>query len=445
MSRVHFLRLRAAVIYVAAMSCLVCPADPVFGVQVAADSAGACPRFGDCCDAHGGVGCEDFDCCNEVCSLDQDCCSIGWDQECADFALTFCDSTACRSTCPGTGDCCSPHEGTGCFDEFCCDLVCTEESFCCTGEWTDECSALARVLCGDLCEGPQICPTGESCCLSSESAGCDDGACCRLACLEDPSCCNWKWDTICADEASWLCAPLCAVPCPGEGDCCEAHGNGGCSDAACCASVCEIRPSCCDTEWDQTCVELAEASCAELCQSVCPGPGDCCTVHESSGCNDAECCNVVCQAEPFCCFLGWGLDCISAADDLCGGICSVPSTCPGTGDCCTEHETAGCEDKACCERVCVADFNCCGGTWHAGCAALAAELCGHTCGCPNQFADFDGNAQVDLWDFSNFQLCFSGADPASPPGPDCICGDATNNRDVDAIDARAFANVLTGP
>ncbi len=52
---------------------------------------------------------------------------------------------------------------------------------------------------------------------------------------------------------------------PGEcgtgGDCITETLAGGCSDIECCATVCTSFPSCCDTSWDATCIELA----VELC------------------------------------------------------------------------------------------------------------------------------------------------------------------------------------
>ena len=45
----------------------------------------------------------------------------------------------------------------------------------------------------------------------------------------------------------------CCVPAP--------EGVSGCSDADCCAIVCEIDPFCCDEWWDSTCVEAAGINC----------------------------------------------------------------------------------------------------------------------------------------------------------------------------------------
>ena len=53
---------------------------------------------------------------------------------------------------------------------------------------------------------------------------------------------------------------------PAAGDCLEANGTPYCSDGACCDAVCAVDPTCCDIEWDATCVESAT--------TICLGGGD---------------------------------------------------------------------------------------------------------------------------------------------------------------------------
>jgi hypothetical protein len=51
-------------------------------------------------------------------------------------------------------------------------------------------------------------------------------------------------------------------PNPEGGDCyTETPGIGGCSDSACCITVCDFDSYCCDTEWDDTCVANAKELC----------------------------------------------------------------------------------------------------------------------------------------------------------------------------------------
>jgi hypothetical protein len=45
------------------------------------------------------------------------------------------------------------------------------------------------------------------------------------------------------------------------GDCVAVHPTGGCNIVSCCEAVCGFLPSCCDTGWDQTCVDIAIPQC----------------------------------------------------------------------------------------------------------------------------------------------------------------------------------------
>jgi len=49
--------------------------------------------------------------------------------------------------------------------------------------------------------------------------------------------------------------------CGSAGACDVAHATPGCDDVTCCNIVCNLFPSCCDTGWDQTCVDIAIPEC----------------------------------------------------------------------------------------------------------------------------------------------------------------------------------------
>lgn len=404
---------------------------------------GICPGLGDCCDPNGTPGCNDSSCCNLVCNLYPLCCSIGWDQGCADFAGTLCDAEACPAACPGAGDCCQAHDTPSCDDAFCCDLVCTQDAFCCDGVWTQGCADLADILCPDLCLPADPCPGQGDCCLANDTIGCGDQACCETICAEDPFCCTGRWDSICANLADNLCVPLCSGFCPSSGNCCSPHAGGGCDNANCCDAVCSSDPSCCSGEWGPDCVTLAESLCSNTYGGGCPGEESCCETHDSSGCSDAACCNIVCADKSFCCFLDWNFECVGIARDFCGDLCTNPPVCPGAGDCCLTGGTPGCDDVSCCQRVCAENPACCSGAWDATCVTTAGDLCGLTCQCP-LFGDFDANGVIDLADVAWFQRCFTGPD-GGPVAPACTCGDAANNGDIDLVDFKAFHNILQAP
>jgi hypothetical protein len=122
------------------------------------------------------------------------------------------------------------------------------------------------------------------------------------------------------------------VPCPGlVNDCAPGGpmgGSGTCDhpptqpggplDPACddCAEeVCGFDPYCCETEWDDICVdEAAEACGTSNCHDVCDAGapmGDECGTCEGD----------VCAADPYCCDTSWDSYCIDAAVDLCGAPC----------------------------------------------------------------------------------------------------------------------------
>jgi hypothetical protein len=47
---------------------------------------------GDCLLPHGGFGCVNNDCCNDVCGFDSFCCEFGWDSDCVSAAVQLCQS-----------------------------------------------------------------------------------------------------------------------------------------------------------------------------------------------------------------------------------------------------------------------------------------------------------------------------------------------------------------
>lgn len=47
----------------------------------------------------------------------------------------------------------------------------------------------------------------------------------------------------------------------GSGNCFKPHAGGGCEDESCCDLVCGADPTCCGSEWDQACADLAKNLC----------------------------------------------------------------------------------------------------------------------------------------------------------------------------------------
>ncbi len=112
------------------------------------------PGTGDCCIANGTPYCEDEACCEAVCAGDPFCCETSWDSLCANDANDICE--VCEPPAPDS-NCCEGHGGEGCEDEWCEDIVCDIDLGCCF-TWDSGCANLAADFCDDLCE-PGSLPT----------------------------------------------------------------------------------------------------------------------------------------------------------------------------------------------------------------------------------------------------------------------------------------------
>ncbi len=153
---------------------------------------------GDCFADNGSPACDDEECCEAVCAVDQYCCDVTWDDWCAGEAEGLCGGIypACVD---GTGDCFTAHGTAGCDDETCCQSVCLFDPYCCLMEWDDTCVAEANERCGDFL----ICGLStESCLVPHRDPGCSDGDCCREVCSQIPDCCLVEWTPECVDAAN---------------------------------------------------------------------------------------------------------------------------------------------------------------------------------------------------------------------------------------------------
>ena len=125
-------------------------------------------------------------------------------------------------------------------------------------------SDLGELLAGwGLCDESTACPGTGDCCQVHATAGCNDETCCESVCFTDLSCCQSSWDQQCVNVAESVCDGCTTATCPGTGDCCAVHAGPGCSEQSCCESVCFTLLSCCETSWDQQCVDIAQSVCAQ--------------------------------------------------------------------------------------------------------------------------------------------------------------------------------------
>ena len=86
--------------------------------------------------------------------------------------------------------------------------------------------------------------------------------------------------------------------CGEGGDCFKISNTPGCKDLSCCSLVCETDTFCCDVAWDFQCTSIARAICGG-CGN--PDAGSCFTPHPQPRCEDRACCKTVCEIDPGCC------------------------------------------------------------------------------------------------------------------------------------------------
>jgi hypothetical protein len=271
-----------------------CPQDPACGI----------PGTGDCYEANGSIYCDDNcgadgpcpGCCDTVCGFDPYCCDTEWDGLCADEAQDVCGCTP--QDVPPNDDCSNPIPltlGTTPVTNSCATAGGPSHGSCNDDGWTvglglDVWYTWTSDFDGVLTIVPEV-PDGDWETQLAMYEGCDCQA------LEDPpyACATSPGNDQTADTATLVAAvtngtcylirlggtidgaagtgtlTLSAAPAvcvDGVGDCNTAHGGLGCQDPTCCVVVCSADPSCCDTEWDDACANLANQICPPY---ECPG------------------------------------------------------------------------------------------------------------------------------------------------------------------------------
>lgn len=350
-------------------------------VNLAGQECGKCDGLGtgSCLYAGSGGACNDEPCCNLVVGLRPECATF-WDQTCADLAILNC--LACGATVV-PNDCYTVSPFAFCQDALCCSTVCIVDPLCCQVRWDESCILNAGLFCPDLACGSAA---AGDCCLSHGTPFCNDAQCCSLICQLDPFCCNGRWDFQCVDQTLQFCTGL-SCPCGGGGpgqDCFVAHLVPGCNSSVCCNEVCNSDPFCCGVEWDQSCVAAARSFCATdpSCEFA---TGSCTVPHATPGCADPSCCSAVCAVLQDCCDLIWDQDCVDSVPTLCGGCGDVFAE-----SCCEAHGTPFCDDALCCNSVCGVDPFCCSTSWDKNCADEADSLCQPLCGVPAAICNAQG-------------------------------------------------------
>ena len=376
---------------------VVCEIDPFCCIEtwdgscanIALGSGNICSGFGSCGEPGRSCylpnylpGCSDSGCCKTVCEFDSWCCEVRWDAVCTQqaFNLSQVTGSGCSldANIDGREPCDEFHLTASCNDPACAASVCSIPGYetCCDSRWDTFCVEAAEWVCTGLYE----CPGPGDCFETHDNPMCEDPACCNVVCTYDPACCNQEWDNDCAVRA----ISLCNIPdddstedwsCPCEGSCFEARPEGdpqpGCEEQSCCAAICQLNPTCCTVDWDQTCVDLANTYCSGGNQCGTWNVGSCLIPNDTPFCDDPACCQAVCTIDPSCCINTWDSFCVSRAAQRCLRGCGLETA----GTCFYPHPTPGCNDAACCEMICEMDEICCTTAWDGTCASIALEKC----------------------------------------------------------------------
>ena len=181
-------------------------------------------------------------------------------------------STGSGSNPDPQNNCCDASAAPGCADQAVQACVCAQDDYCCDSEWDEQCIAEVDEFGCGVCDSnptppPAPEPKADCCDENPGGVGCLDSAVEACVCAADDYCCNTEWDAQCVDEVDSLGCGSCGgntqqqqPPPPAKGDCCtENLGAMGCIDAAVEACVCAADDYCCDTEWDQLCVDEVDS------------------------------------------------------------------------------------------------------------------------------------------------------------------------------------------
>jgi len=259
-----------------------------------------------CTEAHTTPGCSNAACCSQVCTFESFCCDVEWDAFCVKLAIDLCglyvyecpaggpanncptdativeggDAVAFNSTAASTvgptADC-----GSGKGDDqihndlwyqFTAPANGTLVSSTCSTADFDTKIALYNI--GDGTYDPNDLPALFVAC-NEDGEGCENATSLLQALVEDGVTYLVRLGGYLGASGSGTISfeftpEAAACGDPNSGDCCEPAITPFCNDGTCCDLVCSIDPVCCETAWDQLCVNLAFANCPALCGAIPP-------------------------------------------------------------------------------------------------------------------------------------------------------------------------------
>ncbi|HCU23697.1 MAG TPA: hypothetical protein DF383_01670, partial [Deltaproteobacteria bacterium] len=226
-----------------------------------------------------------------------------------------------------------------------------------------------NVISGDGCSNTCLnecnhdkCSTGTALAPRCDEAG---PPCISKICEEIPDCCQSGWDQACMEQVPLICRESCAA-------------NAECGDGRCDAG--EYCPEdCCG---DGVCASFEACSCPVDCGHCSCGDGQ---LDIGESCDDGKQCEDLftpCFSEEDCFEIGDG-SCAPRSGDGCSASCFVESGC--THSPCEQGELLDPSCGDCAARICAADPFCCdpevidGGSWDRLCVQEVGLLCGLSC------------------------------------------------------------------
>jgi len=251
------------------------------------------------------------------------------------------------------GECCTPScDGVECGDDGC-GGSCAEcaDGFVCTDGVCEESSGPVECLGLEIPSSDDCMGLGyEGCCdEQGRVLWCQDGALFCIDCTQGEGSCGWKGEFYdCGTDGSE--DPTGAFPifCDGTGGCDPACAAGEkCVGGECVACEPDCAGKACgDDGCGGSCGECAgEGICANgLCNS---GPG--CAIEEGPGCGGCPCEACVCALDAFCCDTQYDQYCVDACIGECGGCATDPVEGCGDGACADEEDCGSCPADCGCE------------------------------------------------------------------------------------------------
>ena len=148
--------------------------------------------------------------------------------------------------------------------------------------------------------------------VQAGSAPCGSPSCDNLEDCENPINCTTLGDGM-GGDCFWT-GSECITP--GSGACCDFTG-----DNAICENV-EQGSQCMVVDNLQIIFVEGKTCSDNPCEESPDSTGECCSSHESTGCNVSECEAAVCDFDPYCCFIEWDGQCVFETESLCGNLCT---------------------------------------------------------------------------------------------------------------------------